>query len=351
MQWDFWTLSPESAHQVTILMSDRGIPRTWRHRTATPATPTRWVNAGGERFWVKYHFKTDQGIETLTDDEATELAGSDHDFHRRDLNQAIARGDAPEWTLEVQVMPFEEAADYRFNPFDLTKVWPHSDYPPITVGRMVLDRNPENFFAEVEQAGFNPSNLVPGTGLSPDKMLMARIFSYHDTHLHRVGPNYEQLPINAPKVEVSSYNKDGFMTYRHSGDQPVYAPNSYGGPQAVGPEHGADLGWGVESGELARYAYEKHAEDDDFIQPGTLYRDVMDDANKDALVEGIVGHASSPEVSEPMKQRVIAYWAGVDEGLGARVAAGLGHGDGGGSGSNGASAEATELVAERANRA
>jgi catalase len=176
----------------------------------------------------------------------------------------------------MQVMPFEAAADYRFNPFDLTKVWPHSDFEPIVIGRMVLDRNPENFFAEVEQAGFSPANLVPGTGLSPDRMLMGRIFSYHDTHLHRIGPNYEQLPINAPKVEVHSYNKDAAMTYRHAGAQPVYAPNSYGGP-AADPERAGAVAWSVEAGDLGRYAYEKHAEDDDFGQAGTLYREVMDD--------------------------------------------------------------------------
>ena len=159
------------------------------------------------------------------------MTAEDPDFHRRDLRDGDRPAAThPEWRLEMQIMPFAEAADYRFNPFDLTKVWPHGDYPPIEVGRLVLDRNPENFFAEVEQAGFSPANLVPGIGLSPDKMLMGRIFSYHDTHLHRIGPNYEQLPINAPKVEVHSYNKDAAMTYRHAGAQPVYAPNSYGGP-------------------------------------------------------------------------------------------------------------------------
>ncbi len=184
----------------------------------------------------------------------------------------------------VQVMPFAEAADYRFNPFDLTKVWPHGDYPAIEVGRMVLDRNPANFFAEVEQAGFSPANLVPGIGLSPDKMLMGRIFSYHDTHLHRIGANHEQLPINAPKSEVHSYNKDGHMTYKHSGDQPVYAPNSHGGPMAD-PALGADIGWSVEAAEIGRYANAKHAEDDDFGQAGTLYREVMSDLDRDHLVE------------------------------------------------------------------
>jgi catalase len=347
MQWDFWTLSPESAHQVTILMSDRGTPRTYRHMNGYSSHTYSWINEAGERFWVKYHFKTAQGVENFTDAEAAAMTAEDGDFHRRDLRAAIDTGDAPEWVLEMQIMPFADAADYRFNPFDLTKVWPHADYPPIVVGRLVLDRNPENFFAEVEQSSFNPSNLVPGTGLSPDKMLMGRVFSYHDTHLHRVGPNYEQLPINAPKVEVHSYNKDGAMTYRHAGAQPVYAPNSYDGPQAD-PGRGADLSWPVEAGELGRYAYEKHAEDDDFAQPGTLYREVMNDTDREHLVTNIVGHASN-DVSEEMQLRVIAYWTNVDPQLGARVAAGLGHGNGSADGH--ASERAAELVAARANRA
>jgi catalase len=347
MQWDFWTLSPESAHQVIILMSDRGIPKTWRNMHGFGSHTFSWINANGERHWIKYHIRTQQGIENLTQDEADELAGQDPDAHRRDLFNSIAAGDAPEWRVNVQIMPFEDAAGYRFNPFDLTKVWPHEDYPEIEVGRMVLDRNPENFFAEVEQAGFAPSNLVPGTGLSPDKMLMGRIFSYHDTHLHRIGPNHEQLPINAPKVPVHSYNKDGNMTYRHSGDQPVYAPNSYGGPQAD-TERGADLTWQVEAAELGRFAHQKHAEDDDFVQPRTLYREVMDEEKRELLVSNIVGHASD-EVTEPMQQRVVAYWASVDPELGARVAAGLGVGNGSTDGP--ASPEASELLAERANRA
>ncbi|HTX45353.1 MAG TPA: catalase [Solirubrobacteraceae bacterium] len=350
MEWDFWTLSPESAHQVTILMSDRGIPRTWRNQHGFSSHTYSWINAGGERFWVKYRWKSAQGIETFSDEEAAAMAGEDADFHRRDLWNAIASGDAPEWTLLMQVMQFDEAADYRFNPFDLTKVWPHGDYPEIAVGRLVLDRNPENFFAEVEQSSFNPSNLAPGTGLSPDKMLMARIFSYHDTHLHRIGTNYEQLPINAPKSPVHSYNKDGAMTYRHAGAQPVYAPNSFGGPAAGGDGHGSDLFWDVEAGELGRYAYEKHAEDDDFGQPGALYREVMDDTDREHLVTNIVGHASAEEVTSDMKERVIAYWANVDAELGAKVAAGLGQGNGGSS--NGAAGQAArELLDARANRA
>jgi catalase len=344
MQWDFWTLSPESCHQVMILMSERGIPRSWRNMNGFSSHTYSWINVDGEAFWVKYHFKTVQGIENFTEDEGAAMAAQDPDYHRRDLFNSIAAGDAPEWRLEMQIMPLAEAADYRFNPFDLTKVWPHGDYPPIEVGRLVLDRNPENFFAEVEQAGFKPANLVPGTGLSPDKMLMGRIFSYHDTHLHRIGPNHEQLPINAPKVPVNSYNKDGFMTYRHAGDQPVYAPNSHGGPQAD-PDRAADIGWPVEAGELGRYAYEKHAEDDDFGQAGTMYREVMDDAAREALVGNIVGHASDGVASET-QQRVVAYWTSVDADLGARVAAGLGQGNG-----KSADPRAQQVVAARANRA
>lgn len=346
MQWDFWTLSPESAHQVAILMSDRGTPRTWRHMNGYGSHTFSWMNAAGERFWVKYHFKTVQGAENFTADEAKAMAAEDPDFHRRDLMESIAAGNAPEWRLEVQVMPFADAASYRFNPFDLTKVWPHGDYPPITVGRMVLDRNPENFFAEVEQAGFSPANLVPGTGLSPDKMLMGRVFSYHDTHLHRIGPNYEQLPINAPRVPVHSYNKDAAMTYRHAGAQPVYAPNSYGGPQAD-PGRQVEIDWQVESAEIGRYAYEKHAEDDDFGQAGALYRTVLSEAERQNLVKNVTSHASD-HVTPEVQQRVVAYWSKVDPQLGAQVAVGLGLG---GSLNGSGNAEADELVGARANRA
>jgi catalase len=321
MQWDFWTLSPESAHQVAILMSDRGTPRTYRHMNGYGSHTFSWMNAGGERFWVKYHFKTAQGIDNLTLAEADALAGADPDFHRRDLWESIASGNAPEWRLEMQIMPFEEAADYRFNPFDVTKVWPHSDYPPITIGRLVLDRNPGNHFAEVEQAAFSPSNLVPGIGLSPDKMLMGRIFSYHDTHLHRIGANYEQLPINAPRSPVHSYNKDGAMTFRDAGAQPVYAPNSYGGP--VADPATAQPGWSVEAGELGRYAYERHRDDDDFVQARALYRAVMDAGDREHLAANIVAHARSG-ASTPMRARVVDYWTHVDGVLGARVARGLG---------------------------
>lgn len=298
MQWDFWTLSPESAHQVAILMSGRGTPRTLRHMNGYGSHTFSWVNAGGERFWVKYHFKTVQGIENYTEAEAVAMAAEDPDAHRRDLRNTIAAGEAPEWRLEMQVMPFADAAGYRFNPFDLTKVWPHADHPPIEVGRLVLDRNPEHFFAEVEQSGFSPANLVPGIGLSPDKMLIGRIFSYHDTHRHRIGADYERLPINSSKSPVEGNGEDGPLTV-------------------------ADLSWSAEAAEIERCASARHAEDDDFGQAGTLYREVMDDAQRDKLVENIVGHAAV-EVSAEVQDRVVAYWTQVDSELGSRVADGLG---------------------------
>jgi len=320
MQWDFWTLSPESAHQVSFLMSDRGTPRSWRHMNGYGSHTFLWENEGGEKFWVKYHFKTVQGAENFTDAEAKALVADEPDFHIRDLYDSIANGDAPEWRLEMQIMPFADAAEYRFNPFDLTKVWPHDDYPPVQVGRMVLDRNPENYFAEVEQAAFEPANLVRGIGPSPDKMLLGRLFSYPDTHRYRIGTNYLQLPINAPKAAVDSYNKDGAMRYRHNGNQPVYAPNSFGGPQA---DPGfAETTWGVEGGEMIRSAYTLHKEDDDFGQPRTFWENVLSDTDKAHLVSNIVGHATNA-VSPAVQERVIQYWTNVHPDLGGRVAKGI----------------------------
>ncbi|MEU5877229.1 catalase [Spirillospora sp. NPDC047279] len=321
MQWDFWTLSPESAHQVSFLMTDRGTPASWRHMHGFGSHTFLWYNAAGEKFWVKYHFKTDQGIKNLTDAEADEWKGKDAELHIRDLHDAIAAGDHPSWTVQVQVMPFEEAADYRFNPFDLTKVWPHGDYPPITIGKWTLNRNPDNYFAEIEQAAFEPANFVPGIGSSPDKMLQGRLFSYPDTHRYRIGPNYLQLPVNAPKNEVHSYNFDGPMAYRNSPD-PVYAPNSMGGPVAD-PELWKGESYEV-AGEIIRSAYTLHREDDDFGQPRTLWEKVLDDTGRDHMVTNIVNHASSPEVTAEMKPRVVEYWRNVHKDLGDRVARGLG---------------------------
>lgn len=270
---------------------------------------------------MKYHFKTEQGIRNLTADEAAGLQATDPDHHTRDLFEAIRGGDHPSWTVNVQIMPFEAAADYRFNPFDLTKVWPHSDYPEITIGRFTLNRNPENYFAEVEQASFEPSNLVPGIGASPDKMLQGRLFSYPDTHRYRIGPNYLQLPINAPRVPVTSYNFDGPMTYRNM-DDPVYAPNSAGGPVAAdNPYTGGDY---KVAGEIIRSAYTLHAEDDDYGQPRALWENVLSETDRAHLVSNIVGHASAPEVTAEMKKRVVEYWRNIHKDLGQGVAQGLG---------------------------
>ena len=252
MQWDFWTLSPESAHQVTWLMGDRGIPRSWRHMNGYTSHTYMWVNDAGERFWVKYHFKTDQGIEFFTQDEGDQMASADTDYHQRDLYDHIESGDYPSWTLKVQIMPFEEAKTYRFNPFDLTKVWPHSDYPLIDVGTMTLDRNVTDYHTEIEQAAFEPNNLIPGIALSPDKMLLARGFSYADAHRARLGVNYKQIPVNAPRVPVHSYSKDGAMRINNVSD-PVYAPNSKGGP-AADTEHNPVVGWYAD-GDMVRAAY------------------------------------------------------------------------------------------------
>ncbi|BCL80131.1 catalase [Ktedonobacteria bacterium brp13] len=318
--WDFWSLSPEALHQVAFLMSDRGTPKSYRHMNGYGSHTFMWVNAAGERFWVKYHFKTEQGIQNFTDAEATAMTAQDPDYHRRDLHDAIARNEFPAWRLEMQIMPFEDAANYRFNPFDLTKVWPHSDYPPITIGRLVLDRNPENFFAEIEQASFEPANMVPGIGTSPDKMLLGRLFSYPDAHRHRIGTNYLQLPVNQPQSEVHSYNKDGGMRYRHNGNQPVYAPNSYSGPQADSSL--GEASWST-SGELVRSAYTLHAEDNDFIQAGNLYRHILDKTGRDHLVSNIVGHMSQG-VERFVQERAVNLWRKVDSNFGERIAQGLG---------------------------
>ncbi|MBL7499094.1 catalase [Frankia sp. CNm7] len=320
MQWDFWTLSPESAHQVTWLMGDRGIPKTWRNMNGYSSHTYMWINAAGERFWVKYHFKTDQGIDFLTQEDADRLAGQDGDYHQRDLYTAIRDGNFPSWTLKMQIMPFEEAKTYRFNPFDLTKVWPHGDYPLHEVGRLTLDRNVTDYHTEIEQLAFEPNNTVSGTGLSPDKMLLARGFSYADAHRARLGVNYKQIPVNAPKVPVHSYTKDGAMRVQNVSD-PVYAPNSYGGPAAE-PALTDDGGHWYADGEMVRTAYTLRRDDDDWGQPGTLVRDVLDDAARARLVSNIVGHLLKG-VSEPVLLRAFEYWRNVDKDLGEAVETGV----------------------------
>ncbi len=320
MQWDFWTLSPESAHMVTWLMGDRGIPKTWRHMNGYGSHTFMWVNKDDERFWVKYHFKTDQGIDFLTQEEADRIAGEDADYHRRDLFNTIKNGDYPSWTLKVQIMPFEEAEKYRFNPFDLTKVWPHGDYPLQELGRLTLTRNPTDFHTEIEQAAFEPNSFVPGIGPSPDKMLLGRLFAYADAHRSRLGVNYKQIPVNRPKCPVHSYSKDGAMRIDNVTD-PVYAPNSKGGPQADGEKYPEKEVWNA-SGEFVRSAYSLREDDDDWGQAGTMVREVLDDAARDRLVSNVVGHLKE-DVTEPVLERAFEYWRNIDKEIGDRIAKGV----------------------------
>ncbi len=317
MQWDFWTLSPETAHQVAWLMGDRGVPKTWRHMNGYSSHTYMWVNAEGERSWVKYHFKTDQGVDHLTQDEADQMAGKDADYHRRDLFNSIQDGDHPSWTLKVQIMPFEDAASYRFNPFDLTKVWPHADYPLREVGKLTLDRNPTDWHSEIDQLAFQPNNLVPGIGPSPDKMLLARLISYADAHRARLGVNYQQIPVNKPQCPMHSYSKGGAMRIQKVSD-PVYAPNSYGGPAAAAERYPEVATWQAD-GEFVRSAYTAHADDDDFVQAGTLVREVMDDAARDRLVSNVAGHLLDG-VSEKVLERAFDYWRKIDKDVGDRIA-------------------------------
>ncbi|MBW1980170.1 MAG: catalase [Deltaproteobacteria bacterium] len=311
MFWDFLSLTPESIHQVTILFSDRGTPKNYRHMNGYSSHTFKWYNSKGEYFWVQYHFKTDQGIENLTREEATRLAGEDPDQATRDLYQAIEQGDYPSWTMQVQILTPEQAREFAWDIFDITKVWPHAEVPPIEVGRLVLNRNPENYFAEVEQAAFSPGNLVPGIAASPDKMLQARLFSYHDTHIHRLGPNYHLLPVNAPKAAPEmSYQRDGFMRFdANGGGGPNYWPNSFGGPA---PDPAAAEPPFAVSGEADRHAV-THP-NDDFVQAGNLYRDVMTEQDRQHLVGNIVDHLGNAMKRLQYRQTAIFFKADPDYG-------------------------------------
>jgi catalase len=282
--WDFWSLSPESLHQVTILFSDRGIPKSYRHVNGYGSHTYSFINAKNERFWVKFHFKTMQGIQNLTDEEAARIVAADRESHQRDLFEAIEKGDFPKWRLMVQVMPETDAEKTPYNPFDLTKVWPHSDYPLIEVGVMELNRNPENYFAEVEQSAFSPANVVPGISQSPDKMLQFRIVSYADAHRYRLGVNYESIPVNRPRCDVATYHRDGFMRCDdNSGGSVNYEPNSFGGPAEDARFKEPPLRI---SGDADRYDHREG--NDDYTQAGNLYR-LMPDAERQRLHTAIAG--------------------------------------------------------------
>ena len=334
MQWDFWTRNPESAHQVTYLMGDRGTPKSTRHQNGYGSHTFQWVNEEGEAFWVKYHFKSRQGVENFTDEEATTTAGQNPDCHREDLYNAIEEGNYPIWDVKVQIMPLDEAENYRFNPFDLTKVWSKKDYPLHDVGYFVLNRNPRNFFAQIEQVALDPSNIVPGVGLSPDKMLQARAFAYADQQRYRIGANYKQLPVNQPQNvdEVNTYEHEGSMQFLFNApEDPVYSPNRHDKGTGVLDDAAvndrsqletttaAELYINPEShgSDLVRAPYVRHAEDDDFVQARDLYENVYDDAAKERLVTNITNAMAG--VSEETEERVYEYWTNVHPALGQRV--------------------------------
>ena len=314
MAWDFWSFSPEALHQVTILMSDRGTPYGYRHMNGYSSHTFKWVNEKGEAFLVKYHFKTDSGIKNFTGPEAAEMGKKNPDFATSDLYNHIAQGGSSSWTWYVQVMPFADADNYRFDVYDITKVWPHSDYPLIKVGKLTLNRNPENYHAETEQSAFSPSHLVPGIEPSNDKMLQGRLFSYPDTHRHRLGPNYEQLPINCPyRSRAANYQRDGFpMTYSHK-NGPNYEPNSLNGP--VEDKSQAYHKFPV-VGDAGRYAYQHP--NDNYEQARALFRKVFSDYDRKTVIENIGNGLKG--CRQDIKERMVPHFYKVDPEYGSGIA-------------------------------
>lgn len=316
--WDFWTLCPESLHQVTILMSDRGIPASYRNVNGYGSHTYSLINDKGERFWVKFHFKTKQGIKTLTNAEAEALIAKDRESHQRDLYNAIEKGDFPKWAVKIQVLPENESDKLGFNPFDLTKVWPHSIVPLIEIGEMTLNKNPENYFNEVEQAAFSPANIVPGIGFSPDKMLQGRIFSYPDAQRYRIGTNYHLLPVNRARSEVNTYNVAGAMnsdTYKNGAA--YYEPNSYSdSPKEDKSYLEPDLAL---DGAAQRYA---PLDDDFYTQPRALFN-LMNDNQKAQLFSNIA--ASMDGVDRKIIDRALAHFEKIspDYASGVKKALGL----------------------------
>ena len=315
--WDFWSSLPEALHQVTIVMSDRGIPATYRHMHGFGSHTFSMINADNERTWVKFHFKSNQGIKNLTDQEAEHIIGKNRESHQADLYHAIEAGDCPSWTLKIQVMTENQAKDSPFNPFDLTKVWPHGNYPLIDVGVLELNKNPENFFAEVEQSAFNPASVVPGIGFSPDKMLQGRLFSYGDAQRYRLGVNHQQIPVNAPRCPVHSYHRDGAMRVDGNyGSIIGYEPNSKNEWQEQ-PDYAEpplEL-----SGAAAHW---NHREDEDYYsQPGNLFR-LMSAEQKEILFKNTA--ASIGGASLMIQKRHIANCLKADPDYGAGIADKLG---------------------------
>ncbi|MEG0382364.1 MAG: catalase [Christensenella sp.] len=318
--WDFWTLLPEAIHQITVVMSDRGIPASYRHMHGFGSHTFSLYNDKNERVWCKFHLKTQQGIKNLTDSEAEELVGRDRESHGRDLFEAIERGDYPKWTMYVQIMTEEQAKKHYENPFDITKVWPHAEYPLHEVGVVELNRNPENYFAEVEQAAFSPAHVVPGIGFSPDKFLQGRLFAYGDAQRYRLGVNHNHIPVNRAKVEVNEYHRDGMMRVDGNfGGTVAYTPNSaeQWSPQPEVLEPPLDL-----SGAVYGFDPKNDPTDDCFAAPGKLYR-LMSEDKRALLIENTARNIESVTNNVKYRHAVHCYLADVEYGTRITEAMGL----------------------------
>jgi catalase len=315
MFWDFISLRPETTHQVMFLFSDRGIPDGYRHMNGYGSHTFKLVNGCGKYHYCKFHYKTDS-IKNLDVNKAGELSGSDPDYSIRDLFNAIANGNFPSWNFSIQVMTPEQAANSPFNPFDLTKVWPHSQYPLIPVGKLVLDRNPANYFTDVEQIAFSPAHMIPGIEPSPDKMLQGRLFSYGDTHRHRLGANYLQLPVNCP-FAVRNYQRDGPQCMSNQGGAPNYHPNSFDGPNECPRAKSLTTSDKV-TGDIKRY---DSGDEDNFSQPRVFYQKVLNECERTRLISNIAGHLK--DACEPVQERTVKNFAQVDPSFGKRLSEAL----------------------------
>ncbi len=321
--WDFWSLNPESLHQVMILMSDRGTPFSYRHMNGFGSHTFSMINKAGEQVWVKFHFKTLQGIKNFTGKEANDMRGTDPDHVQRDMVEAIGSGAFPKWAMQIQVMTHEQVKDYRFNPFDVTKVWSHKAFPLIDVGIMELNKIPENYFRDVEQSAFAPANIVDGIGFSPDKMLQGRILSYPDAHRYRLGVNYEQIPVNKCPYDVTNYQRDGFMQIGDNGNAaPNYRPNSF--DNVVTDEQYKEPIVILDSN-IGGWFDRNENDDDHFTQPGDLYRNALNDQDRKNLVTNIVESMSgiTGEKRNEIINRQLCHFFRADQQLGTDIAAGL----------------------------
>ncbi|WP_308131182.1 catalase [uncultured Flavobacterium sp.] len=324
MMWDFWSLNPESLHQVAILMSDRGTPYGYRHMHGFGSHTFSFINKDNERFYVKFHMLTKQGIKNFTDAEAAEMKSKDMDFAQRDLIENIDKGNFPRWDMKIQVMTEAESRTYHINPFDLTKVWPHADYPLIDVGVIELNKNPENYFQDVEQAAFAPAHVVDGIGYSPDKMLQGRLLSYPDAHRYRLGANYEQIPVNRCPFATNNYQRDGQMRIDgNGGSAPNYFPNSF--DNIVVDQSYKEPTWALESNVAGWYDRNAEGENDHYTQPGNLFR-LLEPEQQKNLISNVVGAMSGIEGPKRMEiiNRQLCHWFRADPRLGMGIAQGLG---------------------------